>query len=306
MTGLSKKIKTISAAAVSILLFAGIAAAPLSASVPDTDAIVTSVVPAPPLRANFAPGISPEPPLLPEDSPAVGLFETLKVRTLGDITFDSDCEPLAGETFSFSLTLGKDWVLRGIEILDSNKMPLDFDIEGIYKYSFVMPEGDVTILLRSEDHGISSRADAVFALWKLAGKPVVDYALLFADVDEETDYAEAVRWAASERIVSSGEFFRPEEPITREELAVIVYRYFIKAVGEDAIETDETCDFAAVDRESVSEWALDAVCWNVENEIMDEFSGASGYFKPQESLTRHELKDTISALGRILCTPPEN
>ena len=221
-------------------------------------------------------------------------LDKVTVKTLGEVGFENDSAAIPGERYNFSLKLEEDWVLRGIEIFDGAKNPIDFDITGIYRYSFVLPKDGATILTRSEDHGIATRAECVKSLWELAGSPIVDYLTLFTDIDPEADYAEAIRWAASEKLVTDGAKFRPEDEITREELAVVIYRLAEKLGLESESEICVLPD--SVDRASVSDWAADAVCWNVTNGVMDEYSGAAGYFLPQESITRSELDDAIGAL----------
>ena len=238
----------------------------------------------------------------PEVNENVVNIGCVSVSTLGNIQFESEKSESVtpGAEFSFGLKLGENWVLRGIEIFDADKNPIDFDITGIYHYSFTIPEGGAKILARSEDHATAARADAVVELWKLADKPVVDYLMTYSDVSADADYCEAVRWAESEGLITVGENFRPDDPITREELAVIIYRRAC-ALGLDT--DDDFCILLdSVDRDSVSEWALEAVCWNVTHDVMNEFSGASGYFKPQEYLTRNDLFEIISALNK-LCDP---
>ena len=235
----------------------------------------------------------------PEINENVVSIGCVSVSTLGNIQFVSEtgASGTPGAEFSFGLKLGENWVLRGIEIFDADKNPIDFDITGIYHYSFTIPEGGAKILARSEDHATAARADAVVELWKLADKPVVDYLMTYSDVSADADYCEAVRWAESEGLITVGENFRPDDPITREELAVIIYRRAC-TLGLDT--DDDFCILLdSVDRDSVSEWALEAVCWNVTHDVMNEFSGASGYFKPQEYLTRNDLFETICALNKL-------
>ena len=66
----------------------------------------------------------------------------------------------------------------------------------------------------------------VTALWALEGRPVVNYLMDFSDVDPAASYGKAVRWAASEGIAGGygGGLFGPDDPITREQLAVISLR----------------------------------------------------------------------------------
>ena len=59
------------------------------------------------------------------------------------------------------------------------------------------------------------------------GEPAVNYLMSFDDVADGAWYAEAVRWAASEGIVTgvSESEFAPNANITREQMAAILYRY---------------------------------------------------------------------------------
>ena len=56
---------------------------------------------------------------------------------------------------------------------------------------------------------------------------MVNYLMTFSDVDPAASYGEAVRWAASQGIAGGygGGLFGPDDPITREQLAVMLYRY---------------------------------------------------------------------------------
>ena len=70
-----------------------------------------------------------------------------------------------------------------------------------------------------------TRAMVAQMLYSLEGKPAAGRAD-FADVAEGAWYADAISWAAGEGIVSGyGDTFGPNDPITREQLAAILYRY---------------------------------------------------------------------------------
>lgn len=79
----------------------------------------------------------------------------------------------------------------------------------------------------------TTRAAVVTALWRSAGEPYVNYAMRFSDVQPDLWYAEAIRWAAAEKIVSGfdAEHFAPDDPISREQLAVFLYRYEVFRTG---------------------------------------------------------------------------
>ena len=119
------------------------------------------------------------------------------------------------------------------------------------------PNGDVT------------RAQIVTILWRIEGSKVVNYAMKFKDVEDGSWYAEAIRWAASEDVVTgySDEAFGPNDSVTREQLATILYRY-AKYKGMDVTgkvaELDKFSDGA-----SVSAYALPAMKWAVGSQIIN-------------------------------------
>ena len=76
-------------------------------------------------------------------------------------------------------------------------------------------------------NAVTSRAMLVTMLWRMAGEPRVRYDAGFTDVAENAWYAGAVRWAASSGIVSGYDAvtFGPDDGVTREQLALILWRY---------------------------------------------------------------------------------
>lgn len=83
--------------------------------------------------------------------------------------------------------------------------------------------------------GTLTRAMLVTILWRQAGKPVVNYLMQFSDVSEGQWYSEALRWAASEKLVSGyGDGrFGVNDPITQEQLNLIFQRYTGQPVTEN-------------------------------------------------------------------------
>lgn len=73
-------------------------------------------------------------------------------------------------------------------------------------------------------------------------------------------YTEAIRWAQSNGVVEgySADAFGPDDPITREQMATILYRY-AKYHKIDVANTNTLACFTDVNK--VSSWALDAMKW---------------------------------------------
>ena len=120
-----------------------------------------------------------------------------------------------------------------------------------------------------QPHATTSRAMIVTILWRLAGEPVVNYLMQFDDVANDQWYTEAIRWAASEGIVNgySAEKFGPNDTITREQLATILYRYEQKQGGGFTGAWMFRMDY--VDLADVSDWAYEAMCWMNMNSIVN-------------------------------------
>ena len=113
---------------------------------------------------------------------------------------------------------------------------------------------------------------------------------VFDDVKEDSWYFEAVKWAAGNNIVSGVEtnIFAPDENITREQMAVILYRY-AKLKGFE-INADVHLD-KFDDAETISNWAIDALKWANASGIINGTSDE--YISPSASATRAQVAAMI-------------
>lgn len=143
----------------------------------------------------------------------------------------------------------------------------------------------------------ATRAMIVTILWRLESCPTVNDVMSFADVAADTWYTEAVRWAASENIVEgySDTAFGPNDAITREQLAAILWRY-CKHMGRDVYVGESTDILSYVDGASVSEYAIAAVQWACDAELME---GAGGKLMPQSNATRAQLAAILERLLNV-------
>ncbi|MGI6642536.1 MAG: S-layer homology domain-containing protein [Bacillota bacterium] len=107
----------------------------------------------------------------------------------------------------------------------------------------------------------------VTVLWRLEKEPNATVAHLFADVAAGTWYTDAVAWAAENDIVQGydSSTFGPSDPITREQMAAILYRY-ASFKGYDLTASNELDAFA--DAGNVSAWARTAVKWAVAEDLI--------------------------------------
>ena len=231
----------------------------------------------------------------------------------------------AGETFRFTVTPDEGYELDSLTATDSRGTELDLKYEGNGEYSFKMPAGQVKIQAAfreiSEElpftdvpeeawyedaaayvyqHGLmagtsattfapdatTSRSMIATILWRIAGSPVVDYAMDFADVPQGQWYSEAVRWAASEGIVSGygNGTFGTNDSITREQFAAMLYR-FAQEQGYDVSVGENTNILSYTDAEDVAEYAIPAMQWAVGAGIISG-TGDGSTLSPQGQATR--------------------
>ena len=108
----------------------------------------------------------------------------------------------------------------------------------------------------------------------------------FDDVRENAWYAGAVNWAAANSIINgySSRQFGPGDPITREQLAVMLWRY----AGSPAA-TGKELHFS--DAGKISGYALEALRWAVEKGVMGGTGG--GVLDPQGLATRAQVAQML-------------
>ena len=131
-----------------------------------------------------------------------------------------------------------------------------------------------------------SRAQLAQILFNKEGRPGVNYLLDFSDVADEAWYTEAVRWATSQGIVGGygNGTFGPNDPITREQLAVMLWRYS----GSPAA-TNKELHFN--DTDEISGFALEALRWAVENGILNGYG--DGRLGLQGQATRAQVAQML-------------
>lgn len=136
-----------------------------------------------------------------------------------------------------------------------------------------------------------SRGMLVTILWRMEEQPVVNYAMTFADVAADAYYAEAIRWAAANEVVTghSSSVFGPDEAITREQLAAILFRY-AQYNGLEAVTLEENLGGFA-DSGSISEYAITAMNWAVGQGIINGRGG--NMLIPTGTATRAEAAQML-------------
>lgn len=125
-----------------------------------------------------------------------------------------------------------------------------------------------------------TRAMVVQVLYKLAGSPQVRTAAEFADVEEDAWYVNAVNWAVQKGVVKgiSKTEFAPDVPMTRQDLAAILWRY----AGSPKM-TSDLSEFD--DGTQVASYAETAMAWMTEQEYL---KGSDGCLQPGKTASRAE------------------
>ena len=123
----------------------------------------------------------------------------------------------------------------------------------------------------------------------MAGEPPVDGENCFADVRDDKYYVQAIIWAYDKKIVGGldgGTRFEPEEFITREQIAKMLYE-FGKSQGYTL---DDSADLSGFpDNSDVSGWALDYMRWAVGSGMINGKNiGGAYYLDPKGNATRAE------------------
>ena len=130
-----------------------------------------------------------------------------------------------------------------------------------------------------------SRAQLTQILYNKEGKPIVNTISPFTDV-EGAWYSDAVIWATEKNIVGGygNSLFGPDDNITREQLAVMLWRY----VGEPIANTNLTFN----DANQISVFAQPAIRWAVENKILN--GKGSKILDPKGFATRAEVAQILT------------
>lgn len=143
----------------------------------------------------------------------------------------------------------------------------------------------------------TSRGQIATILYRAAGSPAVTGGTNFSDVSSTAYYATATRWASANGIVTGypNGNFGPDEPITRQQIAAILWR----CAGSPA--ADRGTDFA--DESTISAYASTAVDWARENGIMNGKDG--NRFDPNGNATRAQAAVILRNYMQRNSTAPE-
>ena len=222
-----------------------------------------------------------------------------------------------GETVTITTKPSEGYELGSIEVLDKNGDSLKLKDLGNGKYSFVMPDGKVSVEAEfvktastsfadvpanayfadavkwAVDKGITNglsdtmfgpyesctRAQIVTFLWRAAGSPEPKTASSFTDVSASAYYAKAVAWAVENGITNgmTETTFAPDATCTRGQSVTFLHRALKGTASGSANFTDVKPDA----------FYADAVSWAVKNDVTNGTSNTT--FSPNADCTRAEI-----------------
>ncbi|WP_169515439.1 S-layer homology domain-containing protein [Anaerovorax odorimutans] len=139
----------------------------------------------------------------------------------------------------------------------------------------------------------TTRAMLVTILYRMENSPDIDNNAAFKDISNSSWYADSVSWAVKNNIVNgySQRTFAPNDPITREQLVSVLYRYK-KMKNADMSANGNTKDFK--DASLISSWASDSIKWALGAEVLT--GKGNGNLDPKGNATRAEVAALIERI----------
>lgn len=140
----------------------------------------------------------------------------------------------------------------------------------------------------------TSRAMIATILWRLEGAPASKTRDVYTDCVADSWYIDAVAWAAESGVVKGyGKgLFGPEDPVTREQLALMLWRY------AGSPQTGGTLDHFA-DADMADAWAVDALSWAAEQGIL-RGKGREKLLDPTGKASRAEAAAMLTRWSSVL------
>ena len=140
-----------------------------------------------------------------------------------------------------------------------------------------------------------TRAQIAQILYARDEKPEVKEKAKFSDVPEKQWYTDAVAWAASKQIVAGypDNTFKPDKAVSREELAVMLYKYEMTKKETMKHTSDVLAKFKDADK--VQSYAVTAMEWAVANKLI---GGTDKGLEPQGTATRAQIAVILMAYDK--------
>ena len=156
------------------------------------------------------------------------------------------------------------------------------DVLFVYDYGLMVGTGKTLF----SPHETVTRGMMATILWRMEGSPIPKGKNRFTDVEDVKRYADAITWTAENGIFADydKDRFKPDDPITREQLAAIFYRY---ADYKDYDMTFKGDLDKFKDADEITDYAKTAMQWAVGSDLVKGKSGA--LLDPQGTATRAEI-----------------
>mgnify|MGYP000964523510 FL=1 len=156
------------------------------------------------------------------------------------------------------------------------------DVLFVYDYGLMVGTGKTLF----SPHETVTRGMMATILWRMEGSPIPKGKNRFTDVEAGKRYADAITWTAENGIFADydKDRFKPDDPITREQLAAIFYRY-ADYKGYDLTVKGNLDKFKGADK--ITDYAKTAMQWAVGSDLVKGKSGA--LLDPQDKATRAEI-----------------
>ena len=156
------------------------------------------------------------------------------------------------------------------------------DVLFVYDYGLMVGTGKTMF----SPHETVTRGMMATILWRMEGSPIPKGKNRFTDVEAGKRYADAITWTAENGIFADydKDRFKPDDPITREQLAAIFYRY-ADYKGYDLTVKGNLDKFKGADK--ITDYAKTAMQWAVGSDLVKGKSGA--LLDPQDKATRAEI-----------------
>ena len=154
--------------------------------------------------------------------------------------------------------------------------------------------------------GSTTRAQLVTILWRLEGSPAPVSTADFSDVADGAWYAGAVRWAADSGVVKGYDngCFGPNDAVTREQMAAILYRY-AQHKGYDVSAGKDTNILSFNDAFAVSEYAIPAMQWACGSGMVHGIARDGGMLlAPRDTTTRAQAATLIMRFQSAFAKEP--
>ena len=157
----------------------------------------------------------------------------------------------------------------------------------MWPWTSAFNEGWLADWSNNDNSPVLTRATLAYALYNLAGEPAVSGSSPFKDVVDDTAYTNAIIWASQQGLITGYDNgkFGPGDPVTREQAAVILWRYAGKPASSEKL--------TASDTKEISSYAVTAMQWAVENSVLSEAKGA---LNPQGQVTCAQIAQMIYPL----------